>query len=174
MNVARTWGSTADDRARGFPCDRHVTDGADAWFRAIDVDAPAPVLFRWLCQLRVAPYSYDWIDNGGRTSPRTPTPGLERLAVGQRVMSIFELVEFEPDRHLTLVLRSNHKLFGRIAVTYAVLPRGERASRLVVKLLVQAPASGVLGRAWRALGPWLDLVMMRKQLYTLKALAERG
>ena len=47
-------------------------------------------------------FSYDWIDNFGRQSPRELVPGLERLAVGQRVMSIFRLVEFERDVHLTL------------------------------------------------------------------------
>lgn len=38
-----------------LPCDRHFADPEDAYFRAIDVAAPAPVLFRWLCQLRAAP-----------------------------------------------------------------------------------------------------------------------
>jgi hypothetical protein len=173
MDVARTWGSTTDERALPFPCDRHLVGEADVWFRAVDVDAPPPVVFRWLCQLRVAPYSYDWIDNFGRRSPRTLTPGLERLAVGQPVMTFFELVDFEHDRHLTLVLRRMGWAFGRIAVTYAVLPRGDGASRLVVKLRVATPRSGVVGATWRAAGPWLDLVMMRKQLLTLKALAER-
>ncbi|MCX5731216.1 MAG: hypothetical protein NTY18_07665 [Deltaproteobacteria bacterium] len=35
----------------------------------VTVAAPATVLFRWLCQLRVAPYSYDRLDDG---SPRHP------------------------------------------------------------------------------------------------------
>ena len=171
-SVARTWGATAADRERAFPCDRHVEGTRDALFRAVDVDAPPAAVFPWLCQLKVAPYSYDWIDNGGRQSPRALTTGLEALERGQRFMGMFDLVDFEPDRHVTLLAGSRAERFiGRFAVTYAVFPRGPGASRLVVKLAVQYPA-GPLGWALRRIVPWADLVMMRKQLLTLKALAE--
>ena len=172
MSVAREWGSTAADRALAFPCDRHLREPADALYRAIDVDAPPAVLFRWLCQLRVAPYSYDWIDNLGRTSPRELTPGLEDLQIGQRVMTIFDLVEFETGRHLTLVLRRASALFGEIACTYLVVPRPPDRSRLVVKMLCRYPSVLGVGMLARWLLPWGDLVMMRKQFLTLKALAE--
>src|SRR5262249_53618737 len=138
--------------------------------RAVDVDAPPAVVFRWLCQLRAAPYSYDWIDNFGRRSPRTLTPGLERLAVGQRLMGPFEIVEFEPGRHLTLATRRMHPVVGRIGAPSDVGARGE-GSRLRVKVVVAYPW-GLVGRVSRWLGPWADLIMMRKQLLTLKALAE--
>jgi hypothetical protein len=166
----RTWGTTRGERMRSFRCDRWLPDADDALYRAIDVDAPPAVVFRWLCQLRVAPYSYDWIDNFGRPSPRHPTPGLERLAVGQRVMRVFELVEFETDRHLTI--RSAAGALGTFAVSYVVVARPRGRSRLVVKLLVRWP-SGPLAWATRLLLPVGDLVMMRKQLLTLKELAER-
>jgi hypothetical protein len=167
--IAHDWGSTPAERAMPFPCDRHLADPDDALFRAVDVDAPTAVTFRWLCQLRAAPYSYDWIDNWGRTSPRTLTPGLEQLAVGQTVMTIFELVEFEMDRHLTLVLRRGRAVFGDIACTYLVAPRAPDRSRIVVKMLVRYPA---VRRIAEQIFPLSDLVMMRKQLLTLKALAE--
>jgi hypothetical protein len=138
----------------------------------VDVDAPPAMVFRWLCQLRAAPYSYDWIDNCGRQSPRVLTPGLEQLAVGQRVMRIFDLIEFEDDRHLTLILRRGRELFGDIAATYLVAPREPGGSRLVVKLLVRYPDGPGVGWLARQLLPWGDLFMMRKQLLTLKALAE--
>ncbi len=86
MSIAHEWGSTPADRAIDFPCDRHLPDAEDTLYRAVDVNAHSAVVFRWLCQLRVAPYSYDWLDNWGRESPRTLTPGLDQLAVGQRVM----------------------------------------------------------------------------------------
>jgi hypothetical protein len=139
-----------------------------ALFRALDVDAHVSVVFRWLCQLRVAPYSYDWIDNRGRRSPQTLTPNLERLEVGQQFM-VFRLAHFENGRSITL--SADHAIFGRIAVTYRVTPRDDGAGRLVVKLLV-AYRSGPIGWLMAGILPAGDLVMMRRQLLNLKALAE--
>jgi hypothetical protein len=172
VSIAQVWGTTAAERALPFPCDGLVAD-ADALFRAVDVDAPVPVTFRWLCQLRAAPYSYDWLDNLGRQSPPTLTPGLDALAVGQKVMRIFDLVAFEPGRHLTLRLNGQGGLFGDVAVTYLVAPRAPDRARYLVKLCWRYPNAFGLGWIARALLPWGDLVMMRKQLLTLKALAER-
>ncbi len=172
-SAAYTWGSTAEERARRYPCDAYVAGADHALFRAVDVDAPAAVVFRWLCQLRVAPYSYDWIDNGGRESPRRLTPGLEHLACGQRVMTMFELADFAVDRHVTVVLAVAFAgiALGELAATYAVVPGLHARSRIVVKLVVRY-RRGPLGWATRAFLPWGDLVMMRKQLLNLKALAE--
>ena len=173
MSVAHTWGSTADDRALAFPCDHHLTTFDDVLYRAVDVATPPAILFRWLCQLKVAPYSYDWLDNLGRTSPRTLTPGVEQLALGQRVMTIFDLVDFEGDRHLTLRLRRASALLGDIACTYLVVPRSRGQSRLVVKILWRYPSGRLSRSVARLLLPWGDLVMMRKQLRTLREVAER-
>jgi hypothetical protein len=155
-----------------FPCDRYLPGAEDAYYRAIDVDAPPAVLFRWLCQLRVAPYSYDWIDNFGRRSPRTLTPGLEDLQVGQRFMTIFDLVEYEPDVQITLLIGRLRRAFGLVAGTYLIRARDPQRSRLVVKVVVSHPGGRVESRLRAQLLPHGDLVMMRKQLRTLKLLAE--
>ena len=168
--VVETWGSSAEERAAAYPCDGLIDRPDGEVFRAVDVAAPAELVFRWLCQLRAAPYSYDWIDNFGRRSPRQLIEGLDRLEVGQRVMTMFRLVSFDTDRSITLV--STTGLLGRFALTYLVIPASPDRSRLVVKLAFAAP-SGVLGPLVRRLLPAGDLVMMRKQLLTLKALAER-
>ena len=157
-------GSTAAERAATYPA-HDVLPDAHTLYRAVDVDAPPAVVFRWLCQLRVAPYSYDLLDNLGRRSPRTLTPGLENLEVGQRFMTIFTLVAFEPDRSLTLLMtaRRARRLFGDVAVTYDVTPRGEGSRLLAVLRISRRSRALVYG----------DAVMMRKQLRTLAALAAR-
>ncbi len=173
MSVARTWGTTAAERERAYPCDDVLAPGDDL-FRGVDVAAPATVAYRRLCQLRLAPYSYDWIDNWGRRSPRQLVRGVDDVSVGDRVMTIFTLVDFRRDEHLTVRLTAPRarRLFGEIAVSYAIVPTSASGCRLLAKLRGGA-ARGPAGRARATLLAWGDLVMMRKQLLTLARLAER-
>jgi hypothetical protein len=172
MSIGTTWGTTEAERGLPYPCDAFVGRLHAACWRGVTVRADAATVFRWLCQLRAAPYSYDWIDNGGRRSPRTLTPGLEDLSVGQRMMSIFELVAFEPGRHLTVRTRGFAPgLFPVVAVSYVALPVAPRETRLLVKLAFEV-RPGALGRLARVFLEWGDLVMMRRQLLNLRDLAE--
>lgn len=171
--ASREWGTTAAERALRFPCDAFALEADEVLFRGVTVNAPATTVFRWLCQLRVAPYSYDWIDNWGRRSPPRLIEGLEQLARGQEFMSIFELVDYETDRHVTLRIKrasAAERVFGDIRGTYLVSPVGQR-SRLLVKLRAKYPPS-LRGMATSRVLPWGDLVMMRRQLLNLKGLAE--
>jgi hypothetical protein len=169
-DTVRVWGTTEQEREAPFPCDALLDGYSDAYFRGISVRADVPVVYRWLCQLRVAPYSYDWIDNLGRRSPRELTPGLQQLAVGQRFMTIFDLAAFEPDRHVTLLLREPG-FFPPLAVSYVVVARPPHGSRLLVKLAVRL-RPGLRDRLVATFLPWLDWIMMRRQLHNLKALSE--
>jgi hypothetical protein len=166
------WQTTADELAADYPCDRLAKTDVRALTRAVDIEAPAPVTFRWLCQLRVAPYSYDWIDNRGRTSPRVLTPDLDRLETGQG-FGVGTLVDFARDEHITIrAVPAAEKWFGLVAMTYRVTARSGSGSWLVVRLLVHEPS-----RPWEHvrfhLLAWGDLIMMRKQLITLTQLAEQ-
>ena len=174
MSAAYTWGTEEAERRLPFPCDAYVREPDAAYFRAVTARATPARLYRWLCQLRAAPYSYDRIDNWGRRSPRTLTAGLEHLAIGQSMMRAFTVVDFARDRHITLRVKhatAAFRLFGDMAVTYLILPEGPARCRLLVKVLVRYPR-GVTGAVMRRLLPWGDLVMMRRQLLNLKALAE--
>ena len=173
-SISGTWGTTPEERRLAFPCDNMIAEPDDALYRGISVSASPTTLFRWLCQMRAAPYSYDWIDNGGRQSPRNLTPGLEKLAIGQDFMRIFDLSAFEMDRHVTLRLKpksSASRTFGDLAVSYLIVPGVKGNCRLLVKLIVKHPR-GFYGTLMRTVLPWGDLIMMRRQLLNLKRLAE--
>lgn len=165
------WGATPDERQRRYPADTLVPAPVTLMTRAITVDAPVGVTWRWLCQIAVAPYSYDWIDNRGRRSPRELTPGAERLVLGQTMAVVFRLVAFEDGHHWTGVTTPRgERMFGPVAMTYAAEP-GPAGSRIVGR--IAARADSPVRRAKAYLLAWGDLVMMRKQLLTLKELAER-
>ncbi|MVU79689.1 hypothetical protein GPX89_20900 [Nocardia sp. ET3-3] len=154
------WGATDAEVAMELPCDSQLSGEVVVCDRAVSVSAPAGAVFAWLCQLRVAPYSYDLLDNFGRRSPRERDPLLMDLAVGQRFMGLFDLVGYTPGAQVTL-------LADGVAVTYAVHPETRTRSRLHARVRFRGPS-------WLlALPIFGDFLMMRKQLRTLKELAER-
>jgi hypothetical protein len=173
--VFATWGADSTERHAQSPADV-AAPGADVhWVRAIDVAAPPAVLWRWICQLRVAPYSYDWVDNLGARSPQQLTPGLERLAVGQKVLRIFRIVDFARDGHVTIALNARAGGLSPYAMAYVITSRTPPTSRLVVHVRARKPR-GILrrpGSVGLTMLSAVDLLMTRRQLRNLKALAER-
>ena len=155
-----------------FSCDGILRNPQHLWFRAIDVAAAPHQVFPWLMQLRVAPYSYDWIDNFGRQSPTVLAKPLPPLAEGQRAMHVFTVVSFATDRQLTLRLRQPWwiALWADMALTYR-LETNENGCRIVVKMFTLYPATpfGWIARLCLPTGDW---IMMRKQLRTIRKLAE--
>jgi len=167
---AVVWGATPEEAARHYPAD-DLVPAALLLTRAVPVDAPAPLTWRWLCQVAVAPYSYDWIDNRGRRSPDTLTPGADELVLGQTMAVVFNLTSYDDGHHWTgLTSPRGQRMFGPVALTYAAEPDGDR-SRIVCRIAVATRGPFEKARA-HALA-WGDLVMMRRQLLNLKALAER-
>ena len=161
------WGATDPEIDDAYPCSDLVPEPAARMVRAVDVGAPAAHAFRWVAQLTQAPYSYDLVDNLGRRSPRRLTPGAEALVPGTPFVVIFEIAGVVPGREITGVGRPGPtRRFGPMACTYRVTPRGAQASRLIGRLDLTAR------RLARPIA-WGDLVMMRKQLRTLAACAER-
>ncbi|GAB3260807.1 hypothetical protein GCM10027425_23930 [Alteromonas gracilis] len=157
------WGVTEAETRERFGCDDLVTDPAlEAW-RGVDVAAPAEAVWPWLAQVRAAPYSYDWIDNLGRRSPRRPL-GLPEPVVGEHFTScagrpLGRIVAVDPGRELTATILGAH-------MSYRIVPVGSERSRLLLKIVMET--NPLVARAV-CLG---DLVMARKQLLTLRDLAE--
>jgi hypothetical protein len=164
---ARNWGATADEARRAYPADDLLQDPVERLTRAVTVQAPASVTYRWLCQVALAPYSYDWLDNWGRQSPQQLTPGVEDLRVGQTLM-VFTLTEISPGHQYTgHSTPSAERIFGKLAATYAVEPLDSENCRLICRLALGSRGVGATLLAWG------DFIMMRRQLLNLKKLAER-
>lgn len=141
--------------------------------RSVSSAARPDMLFLWLCQLRRAPYSYDWIDNFGRRSPRSADPTLVDLNTGQDFMTIFALTDFVPGRLLTLGMKPGWptRLFGGITLSYFVERLDDERCQLSAVMWMPSVGRFLAGPR-RYLLAWGDLIMMRKQLLVLRALAE--
>lgn len=169
--AVRNWGVEAEERGLDFPCDEVLRDANDVLYYGITVNASPAVLFRWLCQMRVGGYSYDLISHFWHRSPRELTPGMERLEVGQAVMTITDIVGFERDRHLTLRLRKPGIYYPPSAVYYLIVPLDGARCRLIVKCSLKF-RPGLRDIVCRTVGPSLTWIMMRRQLLNFKRLAE--
>jgi hypothetical protein len=161
--IGDRWNVSDDEVARRYPCDELVsTPTLQAW-RGVTVHTTPEALWPWVGQIRLAPYSYDWIDNLGRRSPQRLV-GLPEPVVGES----FSTAATRPFGHILAVERPKH-LTGEIMntrISYVLVPQGQ-STRLLMKLVTDMN---------RCAAPWLsvgDLVMARRQLLNLKALAER-
>ncbi|MFT4227225.1 hypothetical protein [Micropruina sp.] len=153
------------------PADDLLASNCDRWVRCITVNAPRQLVYRWLCQLTVAPYSFDAIDFPGRRSPVTLTPGAERLRVGQHFL-IFAITSFAPNSYLAGISRPEFdRSYGRIAISYSVTSLDDDATRLRANACVQHDAGIGVRHLALAAG---DKIMAGRQLRNLKARAEAG
>lgn len=163
-SFAATWRTTPGERAWAYRPEAYLPGANCVLWRAVDVDAPAEVVEAWVHQLRVAPYSWDLLDNRGRRSPRDRDIAGPPARVGEPILSVFHVAAVEPGVGLTMVGQGPPPT----ALTYDVRATSPTSSRLVV--LASAVTASMLGAVVLAV---CDLVMMTKQLRTLKRYAER-
>ncbi len=162
--IGDRWGVSDAEVARRYGCDDVVRRPTlEAW-RAVTVNADAATVWARVRQVRLAPYSYDLVDNLGRRSPRElrdlPDPVVGDPFTRALGRDQGRVVAVDPGRELTATIMGAH-------MSYAVLPEEAGTTRLVLKV--------VMGTS-RWLAPAIsvgDLMMARKQLLNLKALAER-
>ena len=162
--IGDRWGVSDAEVARAYPCDEFVASpGFQAW-RGVDVAAPAAAVWPWVAQVRLAPYSYDWIDNRGRRSPRElmglaePRVGESFTSVGGRALG--RIVSVETGKQLTGTVTGAF-------MSYVLVPEEHDSTRLLLKVVMRTTRVKALGLS---VG---DLVMARRQLLNLKRLAER-
>ncbi|MEV5651771.1 polyketide cyclase [Nocardia sp. NPDC052254] len=161
--IGDRWGVSDDEVSHPYPCDDFVTSSALQAWRGVTVRAPAEAVWPWVAQIRLAPYSYDWIDNLGRRSPREPAH-LPEPRVGESFTTaggrkLGRIVSVTPGEQLTATI------IGAF-MSYVLLPRDDNTTRLLLKAVMDTS---------RWVAPWVsvgDLIMARRQLLNLKSLAE--
>ncbi|MGI8414374.1 MAG: polyketide cyclase [Solirubrobacteraceae bacterium] len=100
---------TPDETRRRYPCDDIVPDATLQAWRGVSVRATPEAVWPWVAQIRLGPYSYDWIDNLGRRSPQQ----LKRLS--------------DPDAGKSFTKALGGRRFGRIV---AVTPGEQLTARI--------------------------------------------
>lgn len=162
--IGDRWGVRDSEIRRSYPCDEFVTAPTLQAWRGVDVQAPAEAVWPWVTQVRLAPYSYDWIDNLGRRSPGELV-GLAEPRVGERFTTaggrkLGRIVSVDPGNQLT------GTIMGAF-LSYVLVPQDHHTTRLLLKVVMHT-------NRWAALGLSVgDLIMARRQLLNLKRLAER-
>jgi hypothetical protein len=63
--IGDRWGVTDSEILRSCPCDNFVVSPALRAWRGVRVEALTEAVWPWVAQVRLAPYSYEWIDNRG-------------------------------------------------------------------------------------------------------------
>src|SRR5690348_2635704 len=103
--IGDRWGVTGSEVLRPYPCDAFVAAPTLKAWRGVHIEACAEAVWPWLGQVRLAPYSYDWIDKLGRRSPQVlaglpePQPGGHFTTAAGRQLG--QIVSVEPGRQLT-------------------------------------------------------------------------
>jgi hypothetical protein len=162
--IGDRWGVTDSETARAYPCDEYVASPALRAWRGVHVAAPVGAVWPWVAQVRLAPYSYDWIDNRGRRSPRDlaglpePRAGDQFTTAGGRPRG--RIVSVEAGKQLTGAI-------GGAYMSYVLVPQDDDSTRLLLKVVMRTTRLAALALCTG------DLIMARRQLLNLKHLAER-
>jgi hypothetical protein len=171
------WGASPDEAAAALPGDDIVADAYLQTTRAVTVNAPPSAVWPWLAQMgpkpRAGAYTYDWIERLlgiDIENRKVILPEYQQLQPGE-FMGLnskgegIRVEALEPERYLAL------RWLPQGSSWTFVLKPVEGGTRLISRN--RLPRSGLLSRLFMVafMEPG-SLVMERKMLLTIKALAE--
>jgi len=144
--------------------------------RYIEIDAGNSHVFTWLGQLRIAPYSYDYIDNYGRRSPYFIVKNLPPLRNGPHCLLAFHVYAFEENSFLACrfcepINSPLNRFIRGLYIEYRLVKKGNK-TELWCKVLGFVNR-GVVSRTAFLIICGINRVMMKKQLWVIKKLSER-
>jgi hypothetical protein len=181
---SRSVHATPAEAERALPGDAFISEPMASLTYAITIGCPPDLLWPWLAQMgagRAGWYSYDFVDNGGRSSAVEILPRLQHVEIGDVFPWLpgategFVVLDVAVARHLVLGSRSST---GEPVVTWAFVlePSGDGGTRLIVR------ARGSHAYDFHGLPTWVacrvvppgHFVMQRKQLLGIAERAERA
>ena len=114
------WGATDEEVNRAYPGADLIPDGERSATMAVTIEAPPSEVWPWLVQMgtdRGGWYSWDRLDNWGRSSAERIHPEWQEISLGDRFAGTpdgsqsWEVAALEPERFLAL--RMSLDLRGR-------------------------------------------------------------
>lgn len=171
------WGSTPAERDRAMPGDDYLDGGLPskvAMTRGISIDASPDQVWPWIAQLGRGAgwYSFDWLDNGRRTSAQHIVSWIPEPAPGDAT-AIGYLRGIEPGRSLTWWV-DGVPFAGapaRLVSSFVLNREGDR-TRLVSRM--SADASGLSAPLALFVFRVIDSIMARRQLLGIRMRADVG
>ena len=170
------WGARPEERSMRMPGDEYFTGDTPAFVamtRAINIDAPPETVWPWLAQLGRGAgfYSFDRLDNGGKTSARHIVSWIPEVRVGDAT-AIGYVSHAIPGLELTWWAPPAPFLGSmcRLAVDIR-LTQENGGSRLLIRM--SGDAEGGMPRTVVAVFRFIDSVMARRQLLGIKHRVEQ-
>jgi len=168
------WGATDEEVARTMPGDEFVENPTFNATRAVTINAPPELVWPWLVQIgcnRAGWYSYDWIDNPGKSSADSIIPELQNLKEGDKI-------PMTPDGKMYFSVHTivpNHYMLwgepGGMSWLWYLYQIEENKTRLItrVRLKYEWTDPIIFGYLCLDVG---DIIMMRKCMLGIKERAE--
>jgi hypothetical protein len=143
--------------------------------RCTEISANSSDIFVWLKQLRIAPYSYDFIDNRGKKSPDYIIENLPPLKVNTHFLLAFHIVEFEENSFIVCrfcepVNPPVNLYMNCLFFEYRIVEQGAK-SQLWCKIKGYFYPD-ISSKGFFYTFSFINKVMMLKQLQNIKKLSE--
>jgi hypothetical protein len=184
MDLLRSVRAARLERRRPLPGDALIPDPIASLTHAVTIRRPRHEVWPWLVQMgagsRAGWYSYDFIDNGRRSSGNRVDPALQTIGVGSLFPARpgatdgFTVLAFQPEVYLVLGWKPAPSAAPIMTWAFVLEERPGWTTRLIVR------ARGSRAYPFYGLPAWLGkpairfghFVMERKQLLTIAARVE--